>query len=271
MSDKQNKLFDLAVKEWLRSVRPTTERIVKVNACKAIEVDEDERTIVQVVSDESVDRDNEVVMTGGLDLSNFKRNPVVLFMHDPTKVVGKSLWQKKQKRDVEFVPPAALRDRVRQNSGKMTINAMLAKTKFADTELGNEVYALTKGDFLRGASIGMAPFTMIRREATMNERKKRPDIECMKAIVIEKAEVLEYSQVSIPANPNALIEAEEKGMMRQTLPLYEPLLREVVDAAPRKRAKVIPVAPRVREVQPRIKDVTVADPAIVEAHVLGRI
>ena len=41
-----------------------------------------------VISDESVNSYGKVILTDGIDISQFERNPVMLYMHERATVVG---------------------------------------------------------------------------------------------------------------------------------------------------------------------------------------
>ncbi len=55
-------------------------------------IDEDARTVKAIISTDSLDRDGEVVITKGLDLAEFKNNPIVLLGHDQDKPIGTAEW-----------------------------------------------------------------------------------------------------------------------------------------------------------------------------------
>lgn len=168
------------------------------------QVDEDERSVKSTITTDGVDRDMEVVVTDGLDFGDYEKNPVVLFMHDPASVVGRAAWVRQQKGEV------------------------IAKTIYAKTDLANEVWTLISGGFLRGKSIGMDMASMVRREATPQDFKGSPKWTGARTI-IERAKVLEYSDVSIPANADALNEARTKGLIRLTKSFFpEPVAVKVV-------------------------------------------
>ncbi len=158
---------------------------------KPAAVNEKERSIVSVISTESVDRDRDVVLSSGLDVSSLKSNGVVLYMHDPCTVIGKVLWVKKEP------------------------GRVIAKTRFANTDFATEVFNLYKDGFMRGWSIGMDPDTMRRREPRPEEIRRNPEWANARWIV-EKAEVIEYSAVSIPANREALNKAFGDGHVNLT-------------------------------------------------------
>lgn len=168
----------------------------KADVSEVIDVDERERTIKSKITTDKVDSDQEVVITSGLKLARYEKNPVVLFMHDPFTVVGKSLWQKVGK------------------------NAIVAKTRFAETELADDVFKLYAGGFLKGWSVGLDWQSVKRRDLEPTDLKKRPDWAGART-VIESAELIEYSAVSIPANPDALNRAYAKGMFKTARPWIE--------------------------------------------------
>lgn len=190
---------------------------------KALEVDEKERSIVGVITTEDVDHDEEIVKTSGISLTTFRKNPIVLFMHDHREIVGKSLWQK-----------------VKQVSG---LGRIVAKTQFADTLFAQEIFALMGGGFLRGLSVGLNPRTMEIREPNRRDLRKLAGDRLPERIIV-KCELLEYSIVTIPANAEALSTAVTKGLVRYTEPYLEPLIRVIVDAEPRPRPTITVIEPQ---------------------------
>lgn len=125
-----------------------------------------------IASDETVDRDGDIIRAAGWDLKNYKKNPVVLLGHDygslpigkapGIKVDGKSLIA-----PVEFA---------REDSGGV----------------GETAFKLAKGGFLRGMSVG---FKAIAKEE---------DEDVAPGFIFTKQELYEVSIVTVPANPNAL-------------------------------------------------------------------
>lgn len=147
--------------------------------------DDEEMSIVHVISVETEDRYGDVVRAEGLNTENFRKNPVVLYGHDQRSFpVGKSLWQK-----VTVLP-----------SGK---KAVIAKTQFTkSTEEGRTVYALWKEGMLNAASIGFMP----------GEYEPILDGKQFLGYDFKSSELLEYSIVPVPANQEAVRLAFEKGM-----------------------------------------------------------
>ena len=65
------------------------------SAPTALELVEGERCDVSVISTPTLDRDREIVVAGGIDLMQFRSNPVVTFAHRYDELpVGKALWIK---------------------------------------------------------------------------------------------------------------------------------------------------------------------------------
>ena len=213
--------------------------IIKTHVAAVVDVDEKERTVKAVITTDDVDSDKEVVLTKGLNFERFQKNPVVLFMHDAKAPIGTSLWQKGCRRKVE------------------------AKTRFATTELGDEILKLYAEGILKGWSIGMDPSSMKMRDIEESDIRKRAEWAGAKRI-IESAEIVEYSAVSIPANADALNRAYGKGLISLTKDYFpgpdvmrigDPRLRvSKMVTIPLSPARVEPVAvkakPRIRIAAP---------------------
>ena len=143
--------------------------------------DEEKREIVMVGSKEVIDRDGDVVKIDGIDLKNFKKNPVILFGHDHRGLpVGRAtkVWKEDKKLmfNIKFPTPE--------------------EYSFADT-----VYKLIKGNFLNSSSIGFAPNW---EKAERNEKAG--------GYIFNESELLELSIVPVPANPLALVQS--KGVQK---------------------------------------------------------
>jgi len=147
------------------------------------EVDDDERTVTAVISTSAVDREHEVLLPKGADYEQYQKNPVVLWAHDYREPpIGKALWIK---------------------SGRKNISA---KVRFADTDKAEEIYQLFKGHFLNAFSVGFLPAEDGSHPPTPDEVKKNPEWAEAKRIY-DKWELLEFSAVPVPANPEALATA----------------------------------------------------------------
>jgi HK97 family phage prohead protease len=140
-----------------------------------------DRTVRFVLSDGTVDRMGDTVAGGSWDLTAYRSNPVVLFAHDSSSPpVGRArrVWTDGTRLlgDVEFAPPETY--------------------AFADT-----IYKLVKGGFRKSGSVGFLPI-----EYRQSDRRAG-------GIDYRRQELLEFSVVPVPANSNALIEAQMKGIV----------------------------------------------------------
>ena len=140
------------------------------------------RILTFTISDSSVDRAGDMVSIDGWELANYRKNPVVLWAHDYTSLpIAKSLNEWKDgnalKARVEWTPAGLL--------------------KFNDA-----VFDLYKGGFLSAVSVGFQP----KKWAWTEDSNRKYGID------FEQQELLEFSAVPVPANPNALIEARSAGI-----------------------------------------------------------
>ena len=158
-----------------------------------------------IATKEVIDRDGDVVIAKGIDLSNYKNNPIVLFAHNwGDAPVGKAV--KLSKKD----------------------GALNVSINFADTQEGQKIKYLVANGYLNALSIG---FRMVQSyaqnpyltfEKSMDDLKVDfPDIYSRfeKDIkngnlnrVITKSELYEISVVPVPANPSALAQFASKGI-----------------------------------------------------------
>lgn len=154
-----------------------------------IEVDTEERTVTTVISTAAIDRDKEVLSPKGANLVNFLKNPVVLWAHDHfTPPIGKAL----------FVVV----------KGKKIVS----KVKFATTEFADEIFTLFKEGILNAFSVGFMPTKS--HVPTPKEIAKNPNLAEARRI-FDEWELLEFSVVNVPANPEALATAV-KSMSDET-------------------------------------------------------
>jgi len=138
------------------------------NAVEKIKEAQDSGTFKVVISTEDVDRHGEIVKVDGWDLENYKKNPIVLFGHN--------YWDL----------PIGMATDVYVKDGKL-----IAEGKFAPAEanpLAQQVRKLYDLGMLRTTSVGF-----IARDFDKNNPN-----------VITLAELLEFSFVPVPANPNAI-------------------------------------------------------------------
>ena len=140
--------------------------------------DEEKREIVAVGSKQVSDRDGDIVKIDGIDLKNYKKNPIVLWAHQHDSLpIGKAtkVWKED--------------------------NKLMFKIQYATAEensFADSVYKLTKGGYINAFSIGFAPDW---DKAEKNEKSKY-------GYVFNKSELFEISAVPVPANPLALVQSK---------------------------------------------------------------
>jgi HK97 family phage prohead protease len=133
-----------------------------------LEVKEGE--ILGIASSDGVDRDGDIIKQDGWDLRNYKKNPVLMLMHN---------YQ-------EF--PIGKATDLKVEDGKLFFKAIFSNS----TQKAKEAYALVKEGILNCFSVGFIP-----REHDENHSN-----------IITKAELLEISLVPVPANPEAVVMAK---------------------------------------------------------------
>ena len=147
----------------------------KIFVSEKKDFNESERTIKHYISTDTIDRYGEILNPKGMFDENYSKNPIVLYSHnlgffstpEPSKaIIGKSLYRAVEEHGV------------------------VAKTKFADTPLANDVMIFNKEGFMNTWSVGWMPLTV-------PESKNGADY-------FNEWELLEYSAVIIPANTDAV-------------------------------------------------------------------
>jgi HK97 family phage prohead protease/HK97 family phage major capsid protein len=139
-----------------------------------------------VLSDETPDRMDDIIMSDGWDLTHFKKNPIALFNHKSDFPIGK--WknlhvENKQLRGHLELAPEGTSPRI------------------------DEIRKLIDAGILRAVSVGFRPVeSKPRKETTFGS-------------FYTKSELVETSLVSVPANPNALAVAKSLKISPATLDL----------------------------------------------------
>ena len=147
-------------------------------------IDEKARTAEYIISSDEVDRMGEIVEQSW-QLDNYKKNPIVLWGHNPDafdNVLGKCIELETKK------------------DGARTVT--VAKVQFAEegTSRGvDTVWKLVKQGILKTVSVGFIP------------HKFQPADGDTKNDTLSDNELLEFSIVPIPANPNAVALAYTDG------------------------------------------------------------
>lgn len=117
-----------------------------------------------LVSDESVNSHGLTVKTKGINLERFNKNPIMLYNHDRTKIIGR--WEDLEVKD-----------------GKLYADAVFDTSD----ELGKEIARKVSEGFIKATSLGIvySPFDLV------NE-------------TIEKSSLIEISIVPVGSNENTL-------------------------------------------------------------------
>ncbi|MBR0879118.1 HK97 family phage prohead protease [Bradyrhizobium barranii subsp. barranii] len=139
-----------------------------------------------VLSDETPDRMDDVIMSDGWQLDNFRKNPIALFGHRSDFPIG--TWKD-------------LRVEKKQLIGRLDI------APEGTSERIDEIRRLIDAGILRAVSVGFKPI----------ETKPRKETDW--GVFYTKAELVETSVVSVPANPNALAIAKSMKISAATIDL----------------------------------------------------
>ena len=156
-----------------------------------------------VASTGDVDRMGDTINPEGWFLTNFRKNPVMLWGHDSS------------------IPAVARAERVWVEDKKLMVNGVFAPTPFAQ-----ELRMLVENGFLSTVSVGFLPLKLnekgnIEIEGKMYSRMTEDEIK--KSVYdneygmkFDKQELLEVSWVNVPALPQALVSARKEGLVLMT-------------------------------------------------------
>ena len=155
-------------------------RVYKTFVADEIRAEGEGRTIRFRITTDAVDRERDVLSPAGWKLDHYLKNPVVLWAHDYRQP-----------------PLARAREIVSTEHGLSALAEFPPKGvyPFADT-----IHDLLRGGFLNAASVGFNP----TKPPVYNEERKGFDY--------AEQELLEFSVVPVPANPEALVEARAVGI-----------------------------------------------------------
>jgi len=142
----------------------------QINGEKAINAEKG--TIEFVLTSKTVDRDSEVVLPKGVDITNFRKNPVFLWAHDRT------------------LPPIG---KVLVNTINKTEQQMTATVEFdLKDPFSALIFSKYQNGYLNAGSIGFKP-----------KKIAAPILDQQRGVTYEEIELLEFSGVPIPSNPEA--------------------------------------------------------------------
>jgi HK97 family phage prohead protease/HK97 family phage major capsid protein len=137
-----------------------------------------------ILSDETPDRMDDIIMSDGWDFKHFKKNPIALFGHRSDFPIGK--W----------------------NNIRVENKSLMANLEFAPegtSERIDEIRRLVDAGILKAVSVGFKPKESKAREGTDW------------GSIYMKCELVECSVVAVPANPNALAVAKNLKISPETI------------------------------------------------------
>lgn len=153
-----------------------------------------DREIGVIAATSQLARDGHVLEVGGIDLSHYRKVPVVLYQHDPAQPVGTC------------------------KAIGVEGDVLAARIEFAPAGISvvaDQCLAMVKAGILRGISVGFDPD--ISAAEPLDPKKPRGGMRFM------KSELLEVSVVSVPADPGATVVARSYGSRAAFLRLIERL------------------------------------------------
>jgi len=140
--------------------------------------EENNRALVVTISTINPDRSNDVVMPQGIKLDNYLRNPVVMLGHDYRGLA------------------IAKADQIEVKDDRIVARVQFPPEK--DYPLADTVYNLYSKGFMNAWSIGFIPTKALDLENGGRQ--------------FEEWELLEFSAVAVPDNPEALTMLRSKGI-----------------------------------------------------------
>ncbi len=153
-----------------------------------------------VISHVSEDRHGDILNPAGVILDSYLKNPVVMWAHDYEALpIGRALKIQ------------AMEDRIE------------ADVEWASTEFAQEVKSLYDSGFLHGWSVGFVPKEWTPRDGEDGK---------VEGYDIETWELLEFSAVPIPANPQAVSKALASGAVKDAA-----LRKALFEALPKEQAE----------------------------------
>ncbi|GEM_PF-2899662 len=186
---------------WSRThggtLKPLAKAIFKQTGAEVRSIDEARRVIWHKITSEVRDRMGDIVRIDGIDTKDFLRKPAVLYGHDyksmnPVPVIGKNVGFQVSGKDLY--------------AGTRFLDPKEVSAKLGD--LVNDCWILNKQKLL-GWSIGFLPVPGETRNIIEGGRVVGQEY--------MKTELLEYSNVIIPANQEAVNDAISRGLVSKSL------------------------------------------------------
>jgi len=192
------------------------------------------RTFTARITTDSLDRDGEVLIPGGMDASDYMKNPVIFWNHNYDQPIGTA-------------------SKVSKEADAWVATAKLASRPDGHPDgaewLPDTLHALMQQGVVRGVSVGFIP-TETRNPSKADRDKFGQGLRS----VHNRWKLLEFSVTPLPANQDALITSVSKGLVTaaqlKSLGIEAPKI-EVIE--PKRRRLVIvgwtpPAAPRPKSI-----------------------
>lgn len=146
------------------------------------------RALRFTISTAVCDRENDTIAVEGWDLRNFIRNPTVLWSHDASRLpIGRAI-------DVG----------VEDNALKATVEFIPEDTPEGGA-FAESVFRLASTGFITATSVGFRPIKW-----SFTDDPQRGADDWFPGIDFEQQELVEFSVVTVPANPEALMEPAQQ-------------------------------------------------------------
>lgn len=169
------------------------ELIRKASPVEVLDTIEGERSIVSAITTETMDRDEELVLSVGGMLDYYLESPVVLYAHNYGEgdilPIAKTLWLKKEPERI------------------------LAKKQYMRHGLAEDIWQMARDGLPLPSSIGFISWK--GREPDDKDMERWPAFKGLRYIHVEW-ELMEHSDVPVASNREALAVAVSKGMRFQT-------------------------------------------------------
>lgn len=204
----------------------------------------EERVVQFRFTDTTVDRDGDVIKSSGVDLSQYKQEPVVLLQHESRKFpVGRTLKVKYRKEENDIVGWILFFD-----------------NEIDPTGLSDATFRMVDNGALNTGSIGFEAEPKDVRKPSPEEREQYGMGDY--GLVFDKITLLEFSIVTIPANPNARQIATAKSLKFYSDPVIDELrktgaMSDEVHAQITEKAEGTEETEEVTETENRSMDITI--------------
>ena len=187
--------------------------IKKFLEAKVKSIDAEEGTFEVVASSGKVDRLGDTIDPKGWYLTNYRKNPIILWSHSSGGF------------GMPAIPPVSQATKVWVEDEK----ELMIRGVWADTPFARELRTLVEGGFLRAMSVGFLPLVEDAKgniEIETKMYRRAFDVEIEKGIYgdgekFSKQELLEVSWVNVPALAGALVSARKMNLALVTKALEE--------------------------------------------------